>query len=245
MMRIIALLALSLLASACAQTVEPSAKTSDYHFSEGERLYEKKLYDDAIASWEKVRDSYESLDLVIKAELKIAQAHFEAGDYMEAAVAYESFLKNHPDYENEADILFKLGLSYYRQILSKDRDQTATRNARTTLTNFLKRFPEHEKAARARQIVEKCDQRLAAHEIYVGRFYLRTGEYEAAVKRLEPVPERFSGVPGLDKAWYYLGRAYLRSGERDKASEAFDTLFEKYPDSPYVEKGREIVAEEF
>ncbi|NIQ96135.1 MAG: outer membrane protein assembly factor BamD, partial [Desulfuromonadales bacterium] len=90
MTRIFALLALSAVVSACAPTVVPPPKNPDYYFSEGERLYEKKLYEDAIASWEKIRDSYYSVDLVIKAELKIAEAHFRAGNYLEAAVAYES-----------------------------------------------------------------------------------------------------------------------------------------------------------
>lgn len=245
MIRIITLLALSVVVSACTASVVPPPKNADYYFSEGERLLEKNLYEDAIASWEKVRDSYYSVDLVIKAELKIAEAHFQAEQYLEASVAYENFLKNHPDYENEADVLYKLGLSYYHQILSADRDQSATRNARTTLKNFLSRYPDHPKAENARRLVQKCEQRLAAHEIYVGRFYLRTDEFQAAINRLEPVPKTHPDVPGLDKAWYYLGVAYLRSGQREAAVEAFNRLFEEFPDSPLIDKGQEVVAREF
>lgn len=244
MTRIITLLALAIALTACGTKTVQAPKDAEYHLSEGDRLYEKKLYQDAIASWEKVLESYDSIDLVIKAELKIAEAHYQAENYVEASVAYESFLKNHPDYENEADVLFNLGRSYYQQILSIDRDQSATRNARKTLENLLSRFPDHPRAGEARKMVEECEQKLAAHEIYVGRFYLRTGEYQAAINRLKVVPQRYPDVPGLDKAWYYLGVAYVRSGDDQAAVEAFDRLFENYPASSFTDKGQEIIASE-
>ncbi|HKL48358.1 MAG TPA: outer membrane protein assembly factor BamD [Desulfuromonadales bacterium] len=244
MTRIITLLALAVVLAACGTKTVQTPKDAEYHLSEGERLYEKKLYKDAIASWEKVLESYDSIDLVIKAELKIAEAHYRAGNYVEASVAYESFLKNHPDYEKEADVLFKLGRSYYHQILSIDRDQTATRNARRTMENFLARFPDHPRTEEARKVIEECERKLADHEIYIGRFYLRTGEYQAAIKRLEAIPQNYPDVSGLDKALYYLGLSHARSGEEQAAEKAFNRLFENHPDSPFTDKARKVVASE-
>ncbi|HKJ29303.1 MAG TPA: outer membrane protein assembly factor BamD, partial [Desulfuromonadales bacterium] len=92
---IIPLLLLALfLIPACSSKVVPVEKNAAFYFQEGEEFYEKGLYKDAIASWEKVRDSYYSPELNTLAELKIAEAHFLGEEYIEAAVAYEAFLQN-------------------------------------------------------------------------------------------------------------------------------------------------------
>ena len=97
------ILSLFLLPACSPQTVVPPAKNAGVYFQEGEEFYEKGLYQDAIASWEKVRDSYYSPELNTLAELKIAEAHFLGEEYIEAAVAYEAFLKNHPDHPRVAE----------------------------------------------------------------------------------------------------------------------------------------------
>lgn len=245
MNHLIALLTLACLLSACTTTIVPPPRNADYYLQEGERLFDQELYEDAIATWEKVRDSYYSAEVAAEAELKIAEAHFLAEHYLEASTAYEAFLKNHPNHPKEADIIFQLGLCYFQQILSIDRDQTATLNAKTTLQTYLARFPDHPKADEARSLFRQCQDRLAAHEIYVGNFYLRTEEFQAAIKRLKPVPATYPSSSQLDKAWYYLGLAYLRSGERQSAADAFNALFESYPSSPLIEKAQKALLKEF
>lgn len=245
MKRCLTLLVATLLVAACTSTVVPPPKKGEYYYNEGERFFDKELYDDAIASWEKVRDSYYSADLTTKAELKIAEAHFLAEHYLEAAIAFESFLKNHPDHPETANVLFSLGQSYFRQFLKADQDQTATHNARTTLRNFLLRFPEHDRIAEAEAMVKQSNNLLAAHDIYVGRFYMRTKQYQAAISRLAPVFELYPDAAQLDSAWYYLGLAYLRSGQSEKAAEAFNALFRNYPESKFVRKGQKVLAKEF
>ncbi|AJF05894.1 hypothetical protein GSUB_04005 [Geoalkalibacter subterraneus] len=240
------LLTFILALSACA----PSPDTDNLggvqkHFTEGESYFERGLYDEAIASWEKVRDSYYSPELNILAEIKIADAYFEAERYVEAAVAYEDFLKQHPDHPRNADVLYQLGLTYYRQILSVDRDQTATRNALATFEILLEKYPEDPRREEVGALIQRCRDHLAAHELYVGRFYLRTGHPKAAAQRLEYLFETYPNFFERDEAYFYLGRAYLELGNRDKAVDAFNTLMKEFPKSEYIPKAQKIVAKAF
>lgn len=234
-----------LILAACTSAIVPPPKSADYYFQEGERLFEKELYQEAITNWEKVRDSFYSPELTALAELKIAEAHFLAGHYLEAAAAYEDFLKQHPDHEQTPQILFQLGMSYFHQMLSPDRDQTATRAARATFENLLKRFPDFARAEEARGLVRQARDRLAAHEVYVGRFYLRTREYRAAVDRLEDAVRRFPEYRRRDELLYYLGLAHLRAGDRQATATAFNTLFQEFPDSKYVPEAQKALAKEY
>jgi len=228
------LLSVLLLAACAPSTVVPPAKNAGVYFQEGEEFFEKGLYRDAIASWEKVRDSYFSPELNTLAELKIAEAHFLAEEYIEAAVAYEAFLTNHPDHPRVADVLYQLGLCNMYQILSTDQDQTATAYALNAFKTLQERFPEDRRSEEVQIYIDRCLNQLAASELSIGIFYLRTDSYSAAVNRIEGLLKKYPNYYERDKAYYYLGQAYLMIGEKEKAVVAFNTLFNDYVGSEFI-----------
>lgn len=241
MKQLILLAVLTLMATGCTPGQEPQTKDAQYYLQEGEKLLEKNLYEDAIAAWEKVRDSYYSPELNILAEMKIADAYFMGEKYPEAAAAYEDFLRQHPEHSRTPRILYRLGQSYYNQVRAADQDQTATRNAKVTFETLLERYPDFDQADEVAVLIERCESLLADHELYVGRFYLRTGHPDAAIGRfqdiLENYPENFH-----HGAYFYLGKTYLEKGERKLAAEAFNTLIERYPRSEYIDKAQKFLA---
>ncbi len=240
--RLLPLFLLAPLLGACAKPAPPPSKTAAAYFREGERNLEKGHYDEAIAAWEKVRDSYYSPELNVLAEMKIAETYYLDKRYVEAATAYEDFLKQHPENERTEEALYGLGMSYYHQILSADRDQTATRNALVTFETLIKRFPQSSHLDEARTSAAHCRDRLAEHELYVGRFYLSTDHPAAAISRLKGLIKDYPAFTGRDAAWFYLGQAYLRSGQREQATAAFKTLAREFPDSEYLPKVQKYVA---
>lgn len=235
-----------LLTAACApKTVVPPAKQASVYFQEGETFFEQGLYQDAIASWEKVRDSYYSPELNILAELKIAEAHFLAEEYLEAAAGYEAFLKNHPDHPRVADVLYQLGLCNLNQMRDKDQDQTVTRQALTAFQTLLQRFPQERRREEVEAYVDRCLNQLAAHEVVVAHYYLKVGHYQAAISRLEGMFRVYPNYYDRDEAFYYLGQAYLLSGERVKSSEAFNRLFNQFPHSEYILSAQKFIEKNY
>ena len=242
--RLLTILLLLLLSACSSQKVVPKNSAEQY-FQQGERFYESKLYNDAIASWEKVRVTYYSPELNMLAELKIAEAYYRAERYQEASTAYADFLRQHPNDERSSLVMYRLGLSYYQQMMSADRDPTNTENALATFQEFLKRYPEDPNAEEVGYLVQRCLNRLAEHEVYVGRFYLRTKRYPAAIKRLERGLEKYPNYYYRDEAYLYLGQAYLKIGEKERAKESFNKLFEQFPGSEYLIEAQKILAKEY
>lgn len=231
--------ALILLLTACTLLEKKQTYFSpEEHFLRGERMMERGKYKEAIANWQKVLDAYLSPQLNMLAELKIAEAHYLAKEYPEATAAYEDFLKRHPDSRRIPEVMYRLGMSYYQQRLSPDRDQTATHSALVTFQSLIRIFPQDDNAASAAKKVEELNQELAEHEFYVGRFYLRTKKYRSAIGRLEKLLTRYPDHGKRDETYFLLGQAYLKNGQSPKTIEIYDRLTTEFPASPFVSKAR-------
>ncbi|RLB61383.1 MAG: hypothetical protein DRH08_14015, partial [Deltaproteobacteria bacterium] len=239
------LLSLFLLAACAPSTVVPPAKNAGVYFQEGEEFFEKGQYTDAIASWEKVRDSYYSPELNILAELKIAEAHYLAEEYIEASVAYEAFLQNHPDHPRVPDVLYQVGLSYTFQMLKYDQDQTATRYSLNAFRTLQERFPQDRRKEEVQIYIDRCLNLLAANELYIARYYLRTKYFSASINRIEGLLENYPNYYERDKAYYLIGQAYLLNGEKEKAVIAFNTLFEDYVGSEYILDAQRFIEDNY
>jgi len=241
---VFALLALLLL-SACDPTIVAPPRSADYYFKEGEKFYEAQRYDDAVASWKKVRDSYYSPDLNKLAELKIAEAQYLSENFKEAESSYAAFLKEHPQDERLPDVLYFLGMSAYKQMLSKDRDQTATQTALDTFSRLVRDFPKDKRAEEVGFLIQRCRNRLGEHEVYVAQYYLRSGHPQAAVNRLEDLLAKFPNYFFRDEAYYYLGTAYLELQQRKNAADTFNRLFDEFPGSEYIIKSQKILEKNY
>jgi len=246
MYRVLGLFVLLLLAACSSKTAVPTDENqAAVYFQKGESYFESGLYHDAIASWEKVRESFFSPELNTLAELKIAEAHFLGGEYLEASVAYEEFLKNYPNHARTPDVLYHLGIAYNNQLRSPDQDQTATRNALSTFRALQTRFPDDPRTGEVQADIVRCLNRLGANELVVAKFYLKTGHYSAAINRIEGLFKRYPDYYKNDEAYLYLGQAYFKSGDREKAIEAFNTLSNAYPRSEYVSDAEKFVKKHF
>ncbi len=218
----------------CTTFQVPANQSAEAAYKAGEEFYAGKHYDEAIAEWKKVKESYYSPELTTLAELKIADAQFDDEKYIEAAASYEDFRKLHPNHEQAAYALYRLGLCNFKQITGIDVDQTPVKNATTYFESFLKQYPTSGYAGEVREKLQECRTKMVQYENYVGRFYLRTEKYPAAIKRLEDTLARFPKTSAQDETLLYLGKAYVLSGDKAKGKDEFDRLAREFPTSPHL-----------
>ena len=206
----------------------------DVMFKEGELSFQKGNYQDAIAQWKKVKESYQSPELSARAEINIADAYFLNKDYIEAAAAYEDFRKLHPKHERAGYALFRQAMSHFNQIHSIDTDQTPVKNSLVTFQSYLALYPAGEHTAEAAGKIRDCRDKQLQYEIYVGQFYLKTGKYTAAIGRFEAALKAFPELPRCDEVLYYLGKAYQETEQQPKARAAFEQLVKEFPASRFA-----------
>lgn len=231
--------------TACSSSIVPPLRSAEILMSEGETFFAENRYDDAIAAWEKVRERYVSPEMNALAELKIADAYFLAERYIEAAVAYEAYLKAHPNDPNRANVLYNLGVSYHQEMLAAERDQTTTRNALSAFKTLLTQYPTEPRRPAVEKFIAEEEDALAGHELHIGSYYQNRGTSTAAIARLEPLVTTYPNFSRRDELYFILGSAYLHNDKRELAATYFNRLYKEYPQSVYTLKAQKLLAEKF
>lgn len=245
-MRFIPVASLCLLfLTACSSSIVPPPRSAEILMSEGDTFFAENRYDDAIASWEKVRERYVSPEMNAFAELKIAEAYFLAERYIEAAVAYEAYLKAHPNDPNSANVLYNLGVSYHQEMLAAERDQTTTRNALSAFKTLLAKHPTDPRRSDIEQFIATEEDALAGHELHIASYYQKKGAYSAAIARLEPLIKTYPNFSRKDELYFILGSAYLLNDKRELAAEFFNRLYKEYPESSFTLKAQKLLEQKF
>jgi outer membrane protein assembly factor BamD len=171
--------------------------------SEGSAAFMDKDYETALKAYTNLKDWYPFSKYAILAELKIADSHFYLEEYDEAIMAYEEFEKMHPKNEAVPYIIYQIGLSWFKQLGTVDRDHTPALNSLAQFERLQSQFPQSEYASKAKEYIEKCTAGIAGHELYVANFYMKTKKYAAALKRYEDIaatyPDSKEGREALAK----------------------------------------------
>jgi outer membrane protein assembly factor BamD len=211
-------------------------------YKEGLARFNKRDYPEALKKFEELKSSFpDSPPYTIWAELKIGDCHFLKKEYVEAIAAYEEFKKIHPSHEEIPYVQYQIGMSYYNQMLTLDRDQTSTQKALSSFEYIIANYPPSLFTDKSKGKVGVCKKRLADHEFYIGNFYYKQGRFQAAASRFEGLLEKFQKNPGEDETLYLLGKSYLELDQWKKAEAAFMKIVTEYPQSTHYKTARGIL----
>lgn len=225
-----------------------SAATLDYT-DKARKAYADALdhfYDDeclqAEPQFRNVRRLYPYTRFAALAELRAADCNFKDGKYTEAIQSYEQFIRYRPSHVEVPYARFMVALCNYQQIPSEwflspntyEREQHFTRESLRLLSRFVVDFPHDPLVDRANRMAHHAIRLLAAHELYVARFYLRRDFYVAAIGRLRTLITAYPTSGYESEALLLLGDAYLELKQWGEAKKAFAEITQRYPKSAEV-----------
>ena len=254
-----AILVLIALASGCAGSARDSKGASvEYsvsakqNYDKGMKALEDDEWIDAAKYFGFVKARFPYSKYAVLADLRIADAAFGAGAYLESIDSYKQFIKFHPTHEmvENGYASFRIGESYYKMLPddwflvppSYEKDQTSTLDAMRELTVFQKKFPKSPYFERSEKMRRECARALARHEWYVAKFYWDRNRPMGTVLRLRTLLDRYGGVGYDEPALLLLGRAYWKVGRKEDARRAWQHLVEKFPKTSQASEARSELA---
>lgn len=239
------LVGLLLLLAGCAslpffgKSVAPARRDADEWFDAAETAFERKKYEEARRDYQKLISQYPESDLVPAARLRVAEAFYLEKKYDDAIGEYQKFLDLHPSHERADEALYFTGMSYFRQIDTVDRDQAVTRRAIEAFENLIKTAPDSRFLGDAQAKIATGKRKLAEKEDYVGAFYFRRENYNAAALRFEQILTAYRGVGLDDRAMYFLAESLWRLEQKERAATLFRQLIDEYPESEFLPRAGE------
>lgn len=168
--------------------------------NEAESLYKEGDFERSAETFQQLKDRYPYSRFALLADLRVGDAYYKAGRFEEAVLAYDDFVRLHPKNEAVPYALYQMGMVYHKQMLIPSRDPTMAKKARDTFTRLLRNYPKSEWAVKAKPRLQECTARMAAHDMFVGNFYLRTKHYRAAIGRFKRVLTDYPDVGLYSKA---------------------------------------------
>jgi len=155
-------------------------------------------------------------------------------NYIKCEAKYRDFLNRFPTSEHAEYAQFQLANCLSKRVERPDRDQKVTQQALDAYQEFLRLYPTSAYVEEVHGKIEEVRDKLAKHELVVGRFYLRYGLCIATIHRLEYLQQEYPTFSRMDEVLYQIGLAYERCERAEEAEAAFAELRQKYPASEYV-----------
>jgi outer membrane protein assembly factor BamD len=168
-----------------------------------------------------------------RAMLMSAYCYYQANKYQDAIEATDRYIQLHPGNKDVVYAYYLKAVSLYEQIVDVGRDQQKTQAALAALEDLVQRFPGTEYARDAQLKVDLTRDHLAGKEMDVGRYYLRQGEYIAAINRFRTVVEKYQTTSHVPEALERLTEAYMALGIVKEAQTAAAVLGFNYPGSDW------------
>ena len=176
-----------------------------------------------------------------RAQLMSAFSYYVARDYTKSIQSAQRFLSIHPGNRDAPYAYYLIGLCYYEQISDVTRDQKVTDQARTALTEVIRRYPNSRYAGDAKLKLDLVNDHLAGKEMTIGRLYQRSGRWLAATLRFRNVVDGYQTTSHAPEALFRLVESYLSLGIPEEAQKAAAVLGTNYPGTEWYEKAYKLM----
>ena len=256
-----------MLALALALSAPPLGGCTDFEFNDGSTAtltytedaraayaeamvaFNDKEWEDAKALMQEVKRLFAYSRYARLAELRIADIEFEQEKYTDAIAAYREFVQNHRSDREVEYAKYRICKALFLDIddtillpPAEERDQATTLEAYRELKGYLKEYPRSRYRVEMRWMLEVVTGRLARHDLYVARYYLRTDVFAAAVARCDHALKSYPGS-GLEAETLVLkGETLLKMKKRDDARKVFQRVIQEYP-GPFATTARDFLEE--
>lgn len=246
----------SLTALACAST-EGNAETALDYTDNARRDYEAALEAFEDKNWEladellnEVKRKYAYSRYARLAELRLADANFQQEKFAEAISGYKEFVHDHPNDPEVPYARYRVAKGEYDTVSQsillpplEERDLASVNDALATIKSYLSDYPGSEHAEEMRYMLDVVLGLLARHELYVARYYLNEGRFEAAVMRCEYALKTFKSSGLEPEGMVLLGEIYMKQKRKKDAREVLNKLLSLYPESAFSVPAKNFLAQ--
>jgi len=201
--------------------------------NEGDAYYAGKKFKD-------VESLMPQSEWAAKASLMAGYAHYSRNAYSNAVFSLERHINNYPADENLPYAHYLIAICYYEQILDEKKDLQPLLKAKQKLEFIIQTYPNTDYATDARFKMDLITDQLAAKEMSIARFYMKTQKWIPALNRLKIVTEKYEKTIFVEEALHRLVEVYYRLGLTEEAKKAAAILGYNYQSGDWYKRSYQV-----
>ena len=200
---------------------------------EGDAFYAGKKFREA----ETLLSQYASAS---KASLMASYADYSRSSYSSAIFGLEKHISSYPADKNIDYAHYLIAICYYEQILDEKKDLEPLLKAKEKFEFIMKNYPNTDYGTDARFKIDLIIDQLAAKEMSVARFYMKTEKWIPALNRLKVVVDQYDRTVFVEEALHRLVEIYYRLGLEDEAKQAAAILGYNYKSGDWYKRSYKV-----
>ena len=222
-------------------TPETEGEKLQILYNDAMELVKKRDFVDAAALFEDIERQYPYSKWSNQAQLMSGFCYYKSNMYNDSLDALERFIALYPGSSKISYAYYLRALNYFEQVNDVERDQVTTSKAKKAFNEVISKFPESEFAIDALTRIDILDDRLAAKEMEIGRFYQFDHQWISAINRYNVVLNEFKTSIYTEEALHRLVEIYYSLGLHEEAKRYAATLQFNFPGSDWYIKRYELV----
>ena len=206
------------------------------------------LYDEALEALKKgdafyASKKFEEIESLIpystwavKASLMNAYAHYSRNSFEKSIFTLERHINNYPTDKNIPYAHYLIAICYFEQILDEKKDLKPLLMAKEKFEFILLKYPDTDYATDSLFKLDLIVDQLAAKEMFIARFYMKTEKWIPALNRLKFVVDKYDRTIFIEEALHRLAEVYYRLGLVEEAKKSASILGYNYGSGPWYKK---------
>jgi outer membrane protein assembly factor BamD len=247
------LLAALTLVSACGKgdpklPAPGSSEPDKFLFDRGTQLLKDKNWLAAREYFRKIVDTYPNSTYRQSAKLGIGDSYLGEGhidSVILGANEFREFLQYFPLHERADYATYRICYAASKQMLSSQRDQTATNDAIRDCDTFLRNqaYAASPYRAEVEKLRRQARDRLSEYEFNVGLTYYQMRNPIGAINRLSQLLGEDPSYTQRDAVYFYFAESLLKLERKAEALPLYERLVAEFPKSKFLKKAKERILE--
>ncbi len=180
-----------------------------------------------------------------KAALMSSYCLYIINFHEEASENLERYISRYPADKNISYAYYLLAISSYERILDEKKDITPLLETKKKINEFLIKYPDTEYALDLKFKMDLINNQLAAKELYIAKYYIKTQKWIPAINRLKNIVNDYSETIFIEEALHRLVEVYYTLGLKEEAKSTAILLGYNYNSSRWYEESYKILNKEY
>ncbi len=175
-----------------------------------------------------------------KASLMTSFAYYSQNYYDDAIYNLKRHLKNYPRDKNLDYVHYLMGMCYFEQLDDEKKDLKPLVKSREEFEYVIKHYPNTDFAIDAKYKLGLIVDMLAAKEMYIGRYYVKTEKWAGAINRFQNVVKNYDQTVYIEEALHRLVEINYKIGLIEEAKKIASLLGYNYGSSEWYKNSYKV-----